>query len=278
MTSKVQQDVGRIVGAPKMWAAEPVAAGALVVTNVGGFNMPAAAAAGKVGTVAARAGASTVRLGTRLDGAIPSAVAVNVGDVLARTGNILTGLGLGRRCSVASRAELAGVLETFEQTRVARHESHPPVGFGERISAWGVQAEQLPARVTEEMQHLGDRLGMIGGGLLPAFADGVPGGGHRFDIRTPQSMFPNSCVLGLAARLSRRFTETSFLMRPSGLPRILATPRAPLGAVRDETRTNQPGRRGSCQRARRRIGSKREPPGQPRWARRRSRTAEGRHA
>ncbi len=143
----------------------------------------------KVGTVAARAGMSTVRLGTRLDGAVSSSVVVNVGDLIARGGNTLTDLGRGS--SAASRAELAGVLESFEHTRVARNELSPPVGFGERMNTAVEQAAQLPARTTEAMQHLGDRLGMHGGrGLLPAFADGAPGGGQRFDVEVPTRDLP----------------------------------------------------------------------------------------
>ncbi len=176
-----------IVGDPEMWAEDPVAAGAFAVTNIGSFFIPVAggaAAAGKVGTVAARAGMSTVRLGTRLDGAVSSSVVVNVGDLIARGGNTLTDLGRGS--SAASRAELAGVLEAFEQTRVARTELSPPVGFGERMNTAVEQAAQFPARATEAMQHLGDRLGLHGGGgLLPAFADGAPGGGHLFDVEAP---------------------------------------------------------------------------------------------
>ncbi len=170
-----------IVGDPEMWAEDPVAAGAFAVTNISSFFIPVAgagAAAGKVGSVAARLGTSTVRLGARVDGAVSSSVVVNVGELLARGGNTLTDLGRGS--SAASRAELAGVLEAFEQTRVARTELSPPVGFGERMNAAVEQAAQLPARATEAMQHLGDRLGLHGGGgLLPAFADGAPGGGHR---------------------------------------------------------------------------------------------------
>lgn len=181
-----------IVGDPEMWAEDPVAAGAFAVTNIGSFFIPVAggaAAAGKVGTVAARAGLSTVRLGTRLDGVVSSSVVVNVGDLMARAGNTLTDLGRGS--SAASRAELAGVLEAFEQTRLARNELSPPVGFGERMNAAVEHAAQFPARASEAMQHLGDRLGLHGGGgLLPAFADGVPGRGHRFDVEVPTRDLP----------------------------------------------------------------------------------------
>lgn len=48
---------------------------------------------------------------------------------MALSGNVLTDVGRGS--SAASRAEVAGVLEEFEQTRVARNELSPPVGLGE---------------------------------------------------------------------------------------------------------------------------------------------------
>ncbi len=63
----------------------------------------------------------------------------------------------GADSSAASQAELAGVLEVFEQTRVARNELHPPIGFGERTSTAVDQTAHSPARASEAMRHLGER-------------------------------------------------------------------------------------------------------------------------